>query len=413
MTIREPFVQLEQATRRGRDGAMLVGNLGTRRDPDARVARWPADGCARSAQRNLRGSWRSAARDAIDRATGSAGTSLRYRLGRTDSRAGSGAWGSYEYLAHCFRGLAGRVATITIDDYGMRLLMVFDPGGRSGWSGSTESSMWRLGPTIESRTRAILQQGRPCYNHRRSHGSPTRRTYASIHVPLAGPPVLHSSAARALAFVSRRAARRVDSRYTVARQGNAGAHGQPRVVCCRGRARIPAPRLSTSSVRVHGNLESQISGSKSVAHVPSTNVPRPAVSAGPGRHFNRRLQRPQPLSRDRTAGSGLYANTQFSLEPPDQALCVSDLHIVESVNTVLRVRDKATGAPLTPAIPINQFFGLAPSVRPDGASLLDLSPPTRSATGTPTRGRGSLPSSASASTRQPGHSPEPAACCLQ
>jgi hypothetical protein len=108
--------------------------------------------------------------------------------------------------------------------------------------------------------------------------------------------------------------------------------------------------------------ESQISGSKSVAHVPSANVPRPALSAiqdatstvgfnGLNHFLNR------------TAGSGLYANTQFSLEPPDQALCVSDLHIVESVNTVVRVRDKATGAPLTPAIPINQFFGLAPSVR--------------------------------------------------
>ena len=108
-------------------------------------------------------------------------------------------------------------------------------------------------------------------------------------------------------------------------------------------------------------VESQISGSKSAAHVPSKNVPRPAVSAVENatstfgfnglNHFD-----------NRTAGSGLYANTQFSLEPPDQALCVSDVYVVESVNTVVRVRTKAGGA-LTPPIPLNQFFGLAPSVR--------------------------------------------------
>ena len=107
-------------------------------------------------------------------------------------------------------------------------------------------------------------------------------------------------------------------------------------------------------------VESQISGSKSAAHVPSKNVPRPAVSRvndGTGtfgfnglNHFD-----------NRTAGSGSYANTQFSLEPPDQALCVSDVFVVESVNTVIRVRSKA-GASLTPAIPINQFFGLPPSI---------------------------------------------------
>jgi hypothetical protein len=108
--------------------------------------------------------------------------------------------------------------------------------------------------------------------------------------------------------------------------------------------------------------ESRITGSKSVAHVPSKNVPRPGVSvvqdATATSGFN-------GLNHflNRTAGSGIYANTQFSLEPPDQALCVSDLYVVESVNTVVRVRDKATGAALTPAIPINQFFGLAPSVR--------------------------------------------------
>ena len=39
----------------------------------------------------------------------------------------------------------------------------------------------------------------------------------------------------------------------------------------------------------------------------------------------------------RTAGTGAYAGTQFSLEPPDQALCVGNGYVVESVNTAIRV----------------------------------------------------------------------------
>jgi hypothetical protein len=107
-------------------------------------------------------------------------------------------------------------------------------------------------------------------------------------------------------------------------------------------------------------VESQISGNKSFAHVPSRNVPRPAISdvqdATGTFGFNGLNHR-----ENRTAGSGPYTNTQFSLEPPDQALCVSDDFVVESVNTVVRMRTKA-GAPLTAPIPLNDFFDLAPSV---------------------------------------------------
>jgi hypothetical protein len=107
-------------------------------------------------------------------------------------------------------------------------------------------------------------------------------------------------------------------------------------------------------------VESQITGNKSFAHVPSSNVPRPPVSdvedATGTTGFNGLNH-----FENRTAGSGVYTNTQFSLEPPDQALCVSDAYVVESVNTVVRVRSRA-GDLLTPAIPFNQFFGLAPSI---------------------------------------------------
>jgi hypothetical protein len=48
---------------------------------------------------------------------------------------------------------------------------------------------------------------------------------------------------------------------------------------------------------------------------------------------------------------------QFSVEPPDQALCVGNGYTVESVNSVLRVYNSSTGAPLTGVQALNPFFG--------------------------------------------------------
>jgi hypothetical protein len=48
-------------------------------------------------------------------------------------------------------------------------------------------------------------------------------------------------------------------------------------------------------------------------------------------------------SRDQRLANG---GNQFSVEPPDQALCVANGSVLESVNTVIRVRDTA-GANLT------------------------------------------------------------------
>lgn len=48
---------------------------------------------------------------------------------------------------------------------------------------------------------------------------------------------------------------------------------------------------------------------------------------------------------------------QFSVEPPDQALCVGGNYVVESVNTVLQVFGKSTGAALTGVQDLNTFYG--------------------------------------------------------
>ena len=111
-------------------------------------------------------------------------------------------------------------------------------------------------------------------------------------------------------------------------------------------------------------LNKQIPNSISAARVPSSHVPRPGAlpivdATGAGfdglNHFDQR-----------TAGTGDYVNTQFSVEPPDQALCVGNGFVVEAVNSAARVRS-ATGADLSGVVSLSQFWGLAPEVvRPDG-----------------------------------------------
>ena len=57
---------------------------------------------------------------------------------------------------------------------------------------------------------------------------------------------------------------------------------------------------------------------------------------------------------------------QFSLEPPDQGLCVGGRFVVETINDVTRVFDK-NGKPLTDVVDLNTFFGYpAQIVRPAG-----------------------------------------------
>ncbi|MCC6364963.1 MAG: hypothetical protein IT165_15710 [Bryobacterales bacterium] len=101
-------------------------------------------------------------------------------------------------------------------------------------------------------------------------------------------------------------------------------------------------------------------GNASRARVPAAHVPRPAslpLSAASGltgfpglTHAGQRL-----------AGSGSYADTQFSTEPPDQCLAVGNGSVLEGVNSAFRVRS-VVGGNLTNPIPMNQFFGLAPGI---------------------------------------------------
>src|SRR5262245_25038379 len=59
----------------------------------------------------------------------------------------------------------------------------------------------------------------------------------------------------------------------------------------------------------------------------------------------------------RTANNG----NQFSLEPPDQGLCVGGGHVVEAVNDAFRVYN-ADGTPQTGVIALNTLFGYPPAI---------------------------------------------------
>jgi len=63
----------------------------------------------------------------------------------------------------------------------------------------------------------------------------------------------------------------------------------------------------------------------------------------------------------RNAGTGIYVNTQFSLEPPDQGLCVGNGFVVEPVNTAFAVYNEG-GTKLTATTALNQFYKLSPAV---------------------------------------------------
>jgi len=63
--------------------------------------------------------------------------------------------------------------------------------------------------------------------------------------------------------------------------------------------------------------------------------------------------------RDQRLANG---GNQFSLEPPDQALCVGNGFVLEGVNSVLRVRSSVNGAALSGVQDINSFFGYPPAI---------------------------------------------------
>ncbi len=70
-----------------------------------------------------------------------------------------------------------------------------------------------------------------------------------------------------------------------------------------------------------------------------------------------------------------FANNgnQFSVEPPDQALCVGNGFVLESVNDVLRVY-KSDGTPATGVVDLNTFYGYPPAIVRSGPNAGERGP---------------------------------------
>ena len=83
--------------------------------------------------------------------------------------------------------------------------------------------------------------------------------------------------------------------------------------------------------------------------IPVVNSPGNATGFNGLSHLDQRL-----------AGTGNYTNTQPSLEPPDQGLCVGNGFVIEPINIAFAVYN-ASGKALTGVTALNQFFNRSPS----------------------------------------------------
>jgi hypothetical protein len=57
-----------------------------------------------------------------------------------------------------------------------------------------------------------------------------------------------------------------------------------------------------------------------------------------------------------------FGGNQFSGEPADMGLCVGNGYALVSVNSALRVYSAASGAPLSPVLALNEFYGFPPAI---------------------------------------------------
>ncbi len=94
---------------------------------------------------------------------------------------------------------------------------------------------------------------------------------------------------------------------------------------------------------------------------PPTAIPNPRGSSvidssGSVFGFNGLTHRDQ-----RVAGTGVYTNTQFSLEPPDQGLCAGGGFVVEAMTNAISVYD-TSGNLLSGPEAFSQFWGLTPEI---------------------------------------------------
>lgn len=126
---------------------------------------------------------------------------------------------------------------------------------------------------------------------------------------------------------------------------------------------IAATSISADDLQIspHPEMDGELAGIRrgpgdaSIPVVANPQAVAPASSVGLA--FNGLTHRDQRL-----AGTGAYANTQFSTEPPDEALAVGNGFVVQAVNAALAIYDANTGALKQGPTALNQFFRLKPEI---------------------------------------------------
>ena len=81
-------------------------------------------------------------------------------------------------------------------------------------------------------------------------------------------------------------------------------------------------------------------GSQSAKRVPAAHVPTPGDLAVTGAGRRRRASTARPTPTSASPGPGSTPNTNFSTEPPDQALCVGNGFVVQGVNALGRASSR-------------------------------------------------------------------------
>ena len=135
----------------------------------------------------------------------------------------------------------------------------------------------------------------------------------------------------------------------------------------------PATSISADDLQIspHPESDGDLAGIRrgpGNASIPVITNPQAVVPAwSVALAFNGLTHRDQRL-----AGTGAYANTQFSTEPPDEALAVGNGFVLQAVNAALVIYDANTGALKQGPTALNQFFRLKPEINRASGSFGDF-----------------------------------------
>jgi len=137
---------------------------------------------------------------------------------------------------------------------------------------------------------------------------------------------------------------------------------------------IPASAIASDDLQVgpHPESDSELAGVNRVPgsfSIPVIGAPQ-AISPTQkdvGFAFNGLTHRDQ-----RIAGTGEYANTQFSTEPPDEGLAVGNGFVLQTVNAALAIYDAGSGSLRQGPTALNQFFRLKPEINRSNGTYGDF-----------------------------------------